>query len=145
MSQQEADLRERQELRRQQELELQESILMDQMREREEKREREATAALAAADEQSMLEQDQRAKMEIEAKRARLPEEPAVGKPGRVAIVLRLPNGLRLQRAFRSCEVVGTIYDFVDLQSGELAGQRYRLVSNMPRKTYEDRQPTIQD
>jgi len=151
-SQQEEDKRKRQELRDQQEAELQESILMDQMREQQEREQREAAAAMQRAEEQSRVEAANRERTEtearqaqLEAKRARLPEEPPAGDPLRVALMLRLPNGQRLQRAFRSSETVGCLYDFVDLQSEELAGQSYRLVSTMPRKAYEDRQPTLQE
>merc|ERR1740121_1808352 len=152
MSQQEEDKRQRQELRDQQEAELQESMLMDQMREHQAREEREAAAAMAKAEEQSRQEaanraaqEAQQARAESEAKRARLPEEPPAGDPLRVALMLRLPNGTRLQRSFRSSEAVGCLYDFVDLQCEELAGQPYRLVSTMPRKAYEDREPTLQD
>lgn len=145
MSQQEEDQRMRQELRSQQEAELQESMLMDQMREQQEREAREAAAALEQAEGASRLEAERKAREDLEAKKARLPDEPPAADPSRVAIMLRLPNGHRLQRAFRSSEVVGTIYDFLDLQNEELAGQQYRLVSTMPRKAYEDRQPTLQE
>lgn len=145
MSQQEEDQRRRQELREQQEQELAESVLMDQMREQQEREAREADAAAQQAAEQSRLEAERKAREDLQAKKARLPEEPPAADPSRVAIMIRLPNGQRLQRAFRSSEVVGTIYDFVDLQNEDLAGQQYQLVSTMPRKAYQDRRPTLQE
>lgn len=138
MSQQEEEARQRQELRQQQEQELAESVLMDQMREQEAQREREAAEVL----ERSKWEEEQRAKEDLEAKAARLPEEPAADDPGRVALMLKLPDGGRLQRRFRATETLGFLYDYVDVQKAELAG-RYRLVSTMPRKGYEDRDVTL--
>lgn len=145
ISQQEEESRQRQSLRAQQEAELQESILMDQMREEHAKANREAEAEAHRVAEQSRLEQEHRVAAELEAKRARLPAEPAPGEPGRLALLLKLPNGQRLQRAFRATEAVSVIYDYVDLQSPEVAGQRYRLVSTMPRRAFEDLQPTLQE
>lgn len=143
ISQQEEDMRQRASLREQQEQELAESILMDQMREQREREERLAAEEAVRLADQQRIEEEQRAVADLEAKRARLPAEPPVGEAGRLAIMLRLPGGQRLQRAFRSTDPVGVLYDFVDLQSSEVAGQRYRLVSTMPRKAYEDRQQTL--
>mmetsp|Transcript_120186 Transcript_120186/g.347313 ORF Transcript_120186/g.347313 Transcript_120186/m.347313 type:complete len:325 (-) Transcript_120186:114-1088(-) len=150
ISQQQEDARQRQALREQQEAELAESMLMDRMREEQELLSRkEAEEAVKAVEMQRREEQAQREEeearvaQELEAKRKRLPEEPAAAEPGRIAVMVRQPGGQRLQRAFRSSDTVGSLYDFVDVQSAELAGQRYRLVQTMPRKAFEDRQQTL--
>lgn len=147
MSQQEEETRQRQNLRQQQEAELAESILMDQMREQQEKarveQEREMAAAIQAA-EQERVEQEQRAKAELEAKRTRLPAEPPAGEPGRLMLMFKLPSG-SLKRAFRSTETVGLLYDYVDTHWEEAVGQKYKLVSRMPRQEFEDRQKTLAD
>jgi len=143
----------RQSLREQQEAELAESILMDQMREQAEREriEAEKTAEKARIEEEQRAEQlqqqaDHERVVELEAKKARLPEEPSIGEPGRVAIMVRTPCGQRLQRAFRASEHVGAIYDFLDVQGiAELTSQRYRLVSSMPRKVFEERRQTVQE
>jgi hypothetical protein len=142
MSQQEEDNRQRQQLRQQQEAELAESELMDQMRERAEQERRQEDAAL----EQSRQEEERRNAAELEAKRARVPSEPAAGEPGRVALMFRLPGGQRIQRAFRSSEVVGSLYDFLDVEHGQEFEQRqYRLVSTMPRKEFTDRGQKLEE
>jgi len=156
---QEAEERlQRQALRDEQEAELQESILMDQMRaaEAEQKRreEEDAKKALRAEEaereSQKRREQDEAAALkscheaDVKTKLARLPAEPPADDADRFQLVLRLPSGKRLQRAFRSSETVGFIYDFVDVQSlEELYGKQYRLISNMPKTVYEDRSTTI--
>jgi len=157
-SQEAEDRLQRQALRDEQEAELQESILMDQMRAAEAERKRQeqedAEKALRAEEAereaQKQREQDEAAALrscheaDVKAKLARLPAEPPVGDADRFQLVLRLPSGKRLQRAFRSSETVGSIYDFVDVQSlEELYGKEYCLISNMPKTVYEDRSATI--
>merc|ERR1719473_952403 len=127
--------------------------MMDNMRQEEQQRLRAEEEEMQRVAEQTRLddekmqrEQEQRAAAELEMKRSRLTTEPPAGEPGRLLLMLRLPKGQRLQRAFRSSETINTIYDFVDIQQfEELVGQQYRLVSTMPRKAYEDRQQTLAD
>lgn len=141
-SQQEEDQRQRQTLREQQEMELQESILMDNMREQQEvvARQQEVEAQQQSqADEDKRVEEHRQQAAALEARRASLPSEPPAGEAGRIAIMLRLPGGRRMPRAFRGTEAVGVMYDFIDVTDNELAGRRYRLVSTHPRKAYEDR------
>lgn len=147
ISQQEEENRQRQQLRSNQEAELAESELMDQMREINEQEQR----AQEAVVEQSRLEEERRQAAELEvqaaeleAKRARVPEEPPAGERDRVAIMFRLLDGKKVQRAFRSSEAVGSLYDFLDVHTGlELAQRRYQLVSTMPRQEFVDRGHTL--
>merc|ERR1719335_1751343 len=85
-SQAEEDARQRQALREQQEAELAESILMDQMREQVEQERQDAERAVAQAEaleQAAKVEEEKKRKLELQAKRASLPEEPPVGEPGR--------------------------------------------------------------
>merc|ERR1711976_1133747 len=117
------------------------SMLMDQMREAEVQQKRQEEER-RLAEETKLQEQ---AAADLQAKRSRLTEEPKAGEPGRLQIVLRLPSGQRLQRAFRNSETVGLIYDFVDIQQlPALDGKKYRLIQNMPRTVYEDRAATLE-
>lgn len=151
ISQAQEESRQRQSLREQQDAELLESMMMDNMRAEEQQRLRAEEEELQRVAEQTRQEEEvkereqkQRAAEELEAKRVRLAAEPAAGEAGRLLLMLRLPKGQRLQRAFRSSETIGSIYDFVDIQElEELKGEQYRLVSTMPRKAYEDRQLTL--
>lgn len=146
-SQREEDTRQRQSLREQQEMELQESLLMDRMRAEQrvaEAAQLEAVARAEQAHQVAAQKAEREAERALEAKKAALPAEPAADEPGRRALMLRLPGGKRLQRAFRATETVGVIYDFVDVTEAELAGQSYRLVTTLPRHVFEDRQQTLE-
>jgi len=151
-SQQEEDNRQRSSLREQQEMELRESILMDQMREQTQREEQQQIAEVQAVEEKQKAEderkcakEEQRVAQELEAKKSALPSEPAADEPGRLALMLRLPGGKRLQRAFRNGETIGVVYDYLDVTVAEISGQKYHLVSTHPRKVFQDRQQTLTD
>merc|ERR1711972_638708 len=98
---------------------------MDQVRDQETRRASEEAARQKETDEANRAEATRRQEEEearaaalLEEKRKRLPEEPAVGEPGRVALLFRLPNGQKLQRAFRNSDAVGCLYDFLDAHEG---------------------------
>eukprot|EP00927_Polykrikos_kofoidii_P019880 TRINITY_DN19320_c0_g1_i1.p1 TRINITY_DN19320_c0_g1~~TRINITY_DN19320_c0_g1_i1.p1 ORF type:complete len:358 (+),score=94.84 TRINITY_DN19320_c0_g1_i1:108-1181(+) len=147
ISQREEEARKRQRLRDEQEQELQESMLMDQMRENQAKMQKEEDERLEVLEEARLEEEIQRKKAEEArkqneevAKRNRVPPEPPSDEPGRVDVMIRLPDGQRLRRAFRGSDLVGQVYDYLDISGGEaLAAQNYRLVQNMPRRAYEER------
>uniref|UniRef100_A0A7S4V102 UBX domain-containing protein n=1 Tax=Alexandrium monilatum TaxID=311494 RepID=A0A7S4V102_9DINO len=148
ISQMEEESRQRSALKEQQEAELQESLLMDQMREQEEKRRRVEEEEIRALEASRAEEEERRRKVEQEEKRARVPPEPAAGEPGRVDLQIRTPEGKRVRRAFRGTDTVGQVYDYIDVEGvlGEaFLGKRYRLVSTMPRREYEDRVQSLQD
>eukprot|EP00929_Paragymnodinium_shiwhaense_P029144 TRINITY_DN16772_c0_g2_i1.p1 TRINITY_DN16772_c0_g2~~TRINITY_DN16772_c0_g2_i1.p1 ORF type:complete len:379 (+),score=95.22 TRINITY_DN16772_c0_g2_i1:108-1139(+) len=151
MSKREEDARQRQALREAQEMELQESMLMDKMREEEdERKKREEVERKLQEEQQRQLAEAQaavdlqKAAAEKDAIRARIPPEPAAGEPDRVDLMIRTPDGQRIRRAFRGTDLVGHIYDFLDSNGGEaFETLHYRLVTNMPRKAYEDRSQSL--
>lgn len=72
------------------------------------------------------------------------PPEPQPGEPGRLEVLVRLPDGKRLRRAFRQQDVVGDLYNFVENESsGAAVAGRYQLVSAMPRQVFADRGATL--
>lgn len=81
---------------------------------------------------------------EREAKRGRIPEEPAMGTPGRVLLQIRTPDGRKLRRAFAGEHAVGSVYDFADVEGGDAMPTLYRLVSTMPRQEFVDRDATCE-
>jgi len=154
ISQQEEESRQRASLREAQEQELQESILMDQMREQEEKRRCIEEQELQKLEDERLQEEakkkeaEEKAKQEEqEQKKNRIPDEPPAGEPGRGDLMIRLPDGKRLRRAFRSSDTIGQVYDYVDVEACASIGQmeKYRLVSTMPRQCYEERGQTLAD
>mmetsp|Transcript_21537 Transcript_21537/g.41105 ORF Transcript_21537/g.41105 Transcript_21537/m.41105 type:complete len:391 (-) Transcript_21537:85-1257(-) len=149
ISQQEEESRQRAALREQQEVELQESILMDQMREQEEKRRRLEEEQLRELEASRVADDERRRIEEQETKRARIPPEPDANEPGRIDLQIRMPDGRRRRRAFRPTDLIGQVYDYIDVEpaNGEasVAQAGYRLVSTMPRREYEDRKQSLGD
>lgn len=142
ISKMEEDSRQRASLREEQEMELQESMLMDQMREQEERRRRQEEEEAQALEASRREEEETRKRVDEEQKRARIPPEPPAGEPGRADFMIRTSDGRRIRRAFRGTDTVGQVYDYLDIEGG-LGELKYRLVSTMPRRAYEDREQTL--
>ena len=47
---------------------------------------------------------------------------------------MRLPDGSRKERRFRTADTIGDIFDFIDTWDG--VGEKYSLVSNFPRRVF---------
>ena len=124
----------RQMLRDEQDMAFQESLELDRERRRQtemaqiEQMEREASARL-----------EQQASLDLlEAKKRRLPVEPAADDADALALVIRLPSGTRLKRRFSRADAMGSVFDFVDVEGdSELTAGKYQLVTNFPRKVFE--------
>lgn len=141
-----------------QDAEFEESLAMDQIREMaerqaredarvEEQRVREEETRLQAdeAEKQGLEEARVAAALKaVEEKRARLPAEVAAGEPGRVLLLFRLPSGQRRQRAFRASDFVSSLYDFVEVEDPDMAENPYCLVTQVPRRVYNDKAQTLE-
>lgn len=79
--------------------------------------------------------EEERKKQEIEEKKKTLPSEPSETEKDTTRVLLRLPDGSRVQRRFRLSEKIGTIFDFL-LVEKHLQSDQYDLVSNFPKITY---------
>jgi len=139
----EEEARQRQSLRQQQDAELQESMLMDQMREQQEQKQRDEEAQLVRLEAERVQEEQQKAAeaeankaRDLEAKKARIPDEPPAGDP-RVMLQLRMLDGKKIRRAFACTDLIGAVYDYVDVEMG--TGEQYKLVSTMPHQEFVDR------
>lgn len=140
----EEEARQRASLRDQQEQELQESLLMDQMREQEEKRKRQEEEEQRAVEASRVASEEESRRKAFEEKSARLPPEPVSTEPGKIDIQVRAPDGRRLRRCFRGTDLVGHVYDYLDIEGGEsFTGSQYRLIATMPRRAFEDREMTL--
>jgi len=152
------------ELREQQDAEYAESLLMDQTLKESKAREaaemeeilRQSREAEAAAEAQRVREaaEAEAARQAAEAARAQLaatlPPEPAAGEPGVVNVSLRLPTGAKTARRFRDSEPLRAVRAWVasleEMSSLAAAGQqRFRLLSNFPRKVHEDPDQALAD
>jgi hypothetical protein len=118
-----------------------------------------AAAAAAEAAEAARLEDAaQRLRQLLASKAAALPPEPPAGEAGTIQVVVRLPDGARFGRRFRLSDPLSAAFDFIDLRScgdggsdsggGGAAEPRegarrpgsYRLVTQFPRRVYEEAQ-----
>mmetsp|Transcript_49856 Transcript_49856/g.106097 ORF Transcript_49856/g.106097 Transcript_49856/m.106097 type:complete len:300 (-) Transcript_49856:321-1220(-) len=160
----EEESRQRQLLLDQQEDEYEESLRVDQERQlQEEMRRREELEAKRRAEEEEeeariraeteeaeALEAEERRKASIEEKiaeaKASLTPEPEKGTPGRLDVMVKMPDGKRIKRAFVSSEPLGLVYSFVVAEIGEAIALRdFRLVATMPRRVFEDRASSMKD
>jgi len=142
----------RENLRQEQDAAYYESLELDKLKAEEaERAEREEQEALAKAQKES--ERIEREAEEaaaalqctLTAKEASLPKEPPLGDADAVQIVVRMPGGGRLQRRFRSGDLLSAVFDFVDItaskeESGasEVHPGSYNLVSQFPRRVFQD-------
>ena len=134
-----------QRIREEQDAAYQESLRQDQEKQRlkaeaEAKQKREdELAAQRELDAQHELEAKKKAKQE---KMEMLPEEPRSGGPGVTTIVVRLPDGGRLQRRFRNEDRVCQLYDFV--HGKDIGIDDFTLLSSYPRRGIESSEMTLE-
>lgn len=108
-------------------------------RETEEAAQRER-ARLAAEEE----ERKANAEAERLARLAALPDEPPVTAEGVVNISFRLPNSKKVSRRFLDSSTIGTVQQFLSsLEDIQPLGEKYRILSNFPRKVHEDPTATL--
>eukprot|EP01104_Vermistella_antarctica_P001439 TRINITY_DN1148_c0_g1_i1.p2 TRINITY_DN1148_c0_g1~~TRINITY_DN1148_c0_g1_i1.p2 ORF type:complete len:496 (+),score=96.52 TRINITY_DN1148_c0_g1_i1:2245-3732(+) len=132
-------------IREEQDVAYEESLRADQERERrereererEEREERERVEAIRAEEEARAAKKSQRER-ELELKLGRIPPEPAAGEVDVVQIYVRLPNGERIGRRFRSTDRFQSLYDFVDTKQDEVEADTYELMTNFPRVVFRD-------
>jgi len=126
-------------IREEQEAAYQESLAVDQEKERKVHEEEQRRIDL----EQERIEVEAKKKMESENKRETLPPEPPSGEG--LQVLIKLPSGARLNRRFLGVHKFQDVYNFVDLNQNEIEPDSYQLVSNFPRRTFSERQQTLQE
>jgi len=92
-------------------------------------------------DRQREEERKQQKQQELKEKKrksisSRLPLEPDLGEKDITQIVIRLPDGSRLQRRFLQSNNVQTIFDYINSSQPTLLDIDYDLVMNFPRKVF---------
>jgi len=130
--------------------EYQQSLLADEEKERKIREERQQEEAeekrlLREEEERRMQEamKEKRKQVELEAKRKQLSTEPTESN-GSTAIVIRLPDGVRLSRRFYRTDHLQAVYDFVDVQTNMLLPD-YHLVSSYPRQVFSNHAVTLEE
>lgn len=134
-----------QSLRQQQDEAYLESLRADQEKEKQrrleqERREMEERLAQEREEEEKRLAQEQlqlkaeeleRLRLRKEQLRDSLPAEPASDDPDTIRILLKLPNGVRLERRFRKTDSIKYLHDYVLVH--EAAPDNFQIVKNFPR------------
>jgi len=131
--------------------EVERQILEQQMKETEEKKTKKEIAeqeeAAKKAIEEEARRKEEEKEMRIAEKLSSLPEEPAEGGEDVVLIIIRLPDGNRLERRFRNTDKVQVLYDYVDTKDVEFDKTtiRYDLMQPRPFVVLEDKEKTINE
>ena len=73
----------------------------------------------------------------VAAANAALPDEPAAGDDGVVDIAVKLPDGRRVRRRFSKSNPLQSVFNFL-VSAEHLAPGTYRLMSQFPRRAFED-------
>jgi len=110
----------------------------------EQDKEKEQQAMLEEAIRLSTLEEKRAAKLR---KKESLPPEPPPGTVGVCSLVMRFPNGSRLERRFLGSEKLQTVIDFIESTTEETGCEsgHINLATAYPRKTYTDLNMTLAD
>ena len=103
------------------------------------KAEAEAAEAAAAAAAAAAREKEARDALVAAANDA-LPDEPAAGGDDVVDIAVKLPDGRRVRRRFCKSHPLQSVFNFLDSHE-HLAPGTYRLMSQFPRRAFEDHAP----
>ena len=103
------------------------------------KAEAEAAEAAAAAAAAAAAEKEARDALVAAANDA-LPDEPAAGGDDVVDIAVKLPDGRRVRRRFCKSHPLQSVFNFL-VSAEHLAPGTYRLMSQFPRRAFEDHAP----
>ena len=132
-----------QEIRRQQDQDYEKSLEADRAKEREKQEERRRKESEERAKQEALAaaarRQQQLATLRIQL-RDNLPPEPSPEETDVVRILIKLPDGSRLERRFKRTDSIRTLYQFV--YSHDAAPTRFQVVSNFPRKELPCVSPT---
>lgn len=127
---------ERAELREQQDADYHESLRADQLKEEALARQRQQEELA----QQEAEEAARRLQQSLALKEASLPDEPSPEADDTVQLVIRLPEGGKLKRRFRTSHQLQSVFDFVDVFAGQTVGiepGKYNLVSQFPRRVFK--------
>ncbi|KAK5575824.1 hypothetical protein RB653_006958 [Dictyostelium firmibasis] len=72
----------------------------------------------------------------IEYLKLNLKSEPSTDDENSIKLLIKLPNGINLQRRFLKSDILNDIYDFID--SKDQVSFNYSLSTNYPKKVYEN-------
>jgi len=122
-----------------------ESLAEDQEKERkkrEEERRLQEEKEAAEREQQLIVQKKQEREERIASLARSLPPEP-LDKANATKLVIRLPNGTRLQRSFDIHNKVQVVYDYIISNNIEI--EDFVIATNYPRKVFSDANITLQE
>ncbi|PIK58140.1 putative FAS-associated factor 2 [Apostichopus japonicus] len=136
--QERADISLSQNLRQEQDEAYRESLRQDEEKEKKKRVEQEKLeqeeAARKEEEQRSQQLKEDKIRMRLE-KAANLPAEPDADDPECVRLLIKLPNGVRLDRCFRKTDSLEVIYDYVYVQDD--VPEEFQLQTNYPRRVLQ--------
>eukprot|EP01098_Paradermamoeba_levis_P015584 TRINITY_DN799_c0_g6_i1.p1 TRINITY_DN799_c0_g6~~TRINITY_DN799_c0_g6_i1.p1 ORF type:complete len:301 (+),score=83.70 TRINITY_DN799_c0_g6_i1:591-1493(+) len=127
-------------LKEEQDLAFQSSLKEDKRKEEEEEREKRETKR-KEEEERKVVENKKQEKQRL---REQLPAEPDKTSKDVSHVIIRLPNGSRLERRFNSSEKLGTVYNFINSIEQEIPSP-YILETPFPKQRYEDKEASLKE
>lgn len=129
-------------LRAEQDSAFQEALMLDRAKEESERAEQ--LRIEKQRQEEKRREEEKVALREM--KRKRVPAPPEDGTREKVTeLVIRLPDGKRLQRKFFATDNVGNVYDFIECEVEQLDGVVFDLMTPYPKRSYSDRSTLLSE
>merc|ERR1712020_97004 len=115
------------EIRQEQDAAFQETLRLDQERERQK---------LEAEEAKRREEEAEQARVQAEIELAsEIPDEPPINEPQAVRIVIKLPEGQRLERRFHKCQSLKYLYYYVFCHPD--SPDEFDITTNFPRKVLD--------
>lgn len=129
-------------LRAQQDTEYKESLALDRAMEQSKRDEADRQEKAKRAEEERLAA----VKEAREQRRRRVPVEPPEGvKEGVRELMIRLPDGKRLQRRFYASNTVGNVYDYIESEVESLSDGTFELMQPYPKKSFARRDVTLEN
>ncbi|KAH8378529.1 hypothetical protein KR093_011848 [Drosophila rubida] len=122
-------------LRRQQDEAYEQSLLADEEKERQRERERDAARKVLEAEERARrdveLRKEEIARLKIDLANL-VPDEPPVDATNAIAVVFKLPNGVRLERRFMQTNSIQDVYHFLFCHPE--SPDEFEITTNFPKR-----------
>jgi FAS-associated factor 2 len=133
-------------IRKQQDEDFAESLRADQEKEKKKKEEKNKKEAEEKAKKEKELEANQRKERLLQLKlelKDKIPLEPDIGDPNATKLVIKLPNGTRLERRFLKTQSIKYLYYFVFCSDESLLN--FQIRTNFPTRDLPGKPPSLED
>jgi FAS-associated factor 2 len=133
-------------LREEQDQAYQESLKADQEKERRKQEEKKRREDEEKSRKKQEVDEIRRREKLIQLKLGladKIPKEPEPNEPDSIRILIKLPNGTRLERRFLKTDSIKYLYYFVFCH--DQSPLQFQIITNFPRKELPGQPPTLDD